>query len=119
MSDPTRPLTDEERTLLRWMLENGGDEARAFLPQLDRAEATTWKCPCGCVSFNLAIHGHTEPQPGWGGVADFVFGNDANCFGICVLEKAGVLQGVEVYGFGVDAPRLLPKTDELRPFGNQ
>ncbi|MBU6414217.1 MAG: hypothetical protein KGS45_12175 [Planctomycetes bacterium] len=67
----------------------------------------------------MAVRGHTEPEPGWGGIADFVFGKDETFYGICVLEKAGFLQGVEVYGFGVDAPKVLPKPEELRPFGNQ
>ncbi|MBU6414216.1 MAG: hypothetical protein KGS45_12170 [Planctomycetes bacterium] len=117
MSKSTRPLTDEERTLLRWMLENGGDEARAFLPQLERARATTWKCTCGCASLELNIRGYQTPDCGFNPIVDFGFGTDenGNPHDIFVYELSGVLGGIEVGGFGVNAPRWLPTPEELRP----
>jgi len=32
-----RPLSDEERSLVRWMLEHGESHAPPFLPQLEQA----------------------------------------------------------------------------------
>ena len=69
-----RPLADSERALARWMLENGTDEGRAFLPQLELAEVTPWKCPCGCASFNLQIEGHPQAPPGVHILGDFLMG---------------------------------------------
>ncbi|MGD9854288.1 MAG: hypothetical protein AB7U20_04980 [Planctomycetaceae bacterium] len=118
MSDSNRELTDHERRLVRWMLEHGGPEAMAFLPQLELAEVTPWRCPCGCASINFRIRGKTAPPPGVHPIADFVFGEkDALC-GIFVYEKDGILSGLEVCGYAVDAPKALPEPEALRPIGD-
>jgi hypothetical protein len=54
-SEATRPLTEEERELSRCILERGGAEARDYLSQLELAAASTWRCQCGCASFNFKI----------------------------------------------------------------
>jgi hypothetical protein len=110
-----RPLSDEERQLVRWMLEHGSREASQFLPQLELAEATPWRCPCGCASFNFAIDGRNAP-PGVHIIADFVFGGEDDLCGIFVFEKDGILSGLEFYGLAVDPPSSLPPPESLRPF---
>src|SRR4051794_24557679 len=92
-----RPLTDAERHLARWMLEHGEAEAQEFLPQLELAEVTPWRCPCGCATIKFAIKGRPPAPPGVHILADFVFGNDENLRGIFIFEKAGILSGLEVY----------------------
>jgi hypothetical protein len=119
MTEPTRPLTDEERTLLRWMLEHSGPEAAAFLPQLEHAEATLWKCPCGCASFDLKILGYPEPPRGARTIAEFVFGEGETFCGIFVFEDGGTLKGVDAYALGGKSPNVLPRPEELRPFDSQ
>jgi hypothetical protein len=114
MSD--RELTDHERRLVRWMLEHGTPEAAAFLPQLEHAEVTPWRCPCGCASINFRIRGMPTPPPGVHPIADFVFGEQDSLSGIFVFEKDGVLSGLEVYGLAGDAPKLLPEPESLRSF---
>jgi hypothetical protein len=118
MSEGNRQLTDHERRLVRWMLEHGGPEAAAFLPQLDQAEVTPWNCPCGCASINFQIRGRPEAPPGVHPVADFVFGGGDSLGGIFVYENGGVLRGLEVYGLAGDAPKSLPQPEELRPSGD-
>ncbi len=118
MSEGNRQLTDHERRLVRWMLEHGGPEAVAFLPQLDEAEVTPWKCECGCASIHFQLRGRPEAPPGVHPVADFVFGEGVTLSGIFVYEKDGILSGLEVYGLAGDAPRSLPRPEELRPFDN-
>jgi hypothetical protein len=81
-----RPLSDEGRQLVRWMLEHGSPEARDFPPQLDLAEATPWRCPCGCASFKFAIDGREAP-PGVHVIADFVFGGEDELCGIFAPES--------------------------------
>jgi hypothetical protein len=110
-----RQLTVTEKHLIRWMLEHGKPEARAFLPQLEKAQVTPWRCSCGCASFNLSIEGFPEPSGGIHPIADFRFGADEDS-GIFVFERGGVLAGVEVFGFAGDAPKLLPSPESLRPF---
>lgn len=114
-----RPLTPNESHLIRWMLENGIPEAQAFLPQLEKANATSWRCPCGCASVNLSIDGRPEPSGGLHILADFVFGTDADLSGIFVFEKSGVLAGLEVYGLATEAPKTLPLPAALRPFADE
>jgi hypothetical protein len=118
MNATCRPLTDQERCLVRWMLEHDSPEAAAFLPQLDQAEVTRWKCPCGCASINLRIHGKPETAPGVHPIADFVFGDGDTLSGIFLFEKNGILSGLEVYGLGGDAPKSLPRPDDLRPLSD-
>ena len=91
-----RQLTSGEEHLIRWMLEQGAPEARAFLPQLDNARVTPGQCPCGCASIDLSIESLPEPSGGLHILADFVFGTETDLSGIFVFEKSGVLAGLEV-----------------------
>ena len=116
MNDGNRELTDQERRLVRWMLEHGSPEAAAFLPQLELAEVTPWRCPCGCASIDFQVRGKPPAPPGVNPIADFVFGENDNVSGIFIYEKEGILSGLEVYGFACEAPRSLPDPDALRPF---
>jgi hypothetical protein len=116
MNDANRELTDHERHLVRWMLEHGVPEAAAFLPQLELAEVTPWRCPCGCASINFQIRGKPVAPPGAHPIAEFVFGEKDAPSGIFVFEKDGILSGLEVYGLAGDAPKSLPNPEELRPF---
>ena len=111
-----RLLTEAEYRLARWMLEHGNPEATKFLSQLEMAEVTPWRCPCGCASFNFQIKGRAPAPPGVHSLGDFVFGDDDNLCGIYIFEKDGTLGGVEVYGMATDAPNALPAPEELRPF---
>lgn len=117
MSDANRELTAHELRLVRWMLENGGPDATSFLPQLELAEVTPWRCPCGCASINFQIRGLAEARLGVHPIADFVFGQEVSLSGIFVYENDGILSGLEVYGIGGDAPARLPESEELRVFG--
>jgi len=101
------------------MLEHGNPEAQAFLPQLEKANATPWRCPCGCASINLSIDGLPEPSGGLHILADFVFGTDADLSGIFVFEQSGILAGLEVYGLATEAPKTLPLPEALRPFADK
>jgi hypothetical protein len=116
MSDANRQLTDHEYRLVRWMLEHGSSEAAAFLSQLDLAEVTAWRCPCGCASIDFQIRGRPKAPPGVHPIADFLFGDEENLSGIFVYEKDGVLSGLEVYGLAGEAPKFLPEPKVLRPF---
>jgi hypothetical protein len=115
MDDANRPLTDHERRLMRWMLAHGSPEAPTFLSQLELAEVTPWRCPCGCASINFQIRGMLAARPGCHPIADFVFGDEAVLSGIFAFEADGILSGLEVYGLASEAPKVLPEPEELRP----
>jgi hypothetical protein len=80
-----RALTPIEEQLIRWMLDHGKAAARAFLPQLEKAHVTPFRCPCGCASINLSIEGLPEPSGGLHILADFIFGADEELSGIFCL----------------------------------
>jgi hypothetical protein len=115
-TESTRPLTDTERSLARWMLENGGPDALSYLSQLEVAEATTWRCECGCASFNFKIQGRPKAPPGVHILGDFVFGSQAELCGVFIFASQGTLSGVDVYRLAGDAPSSLPEPASLRPF---
>lgn len=114
-----RPLTVAERDLARFMLVHGTNEGSAYLEQLENAEVTPWRCPCGCGSINFQIKGHPEAPPGVHVLGDFLFGEQANLAGIFIFESGGLLSGIEVYGLSGDAPAVLPNAEELRALNAQ
>jgi len=98
------------------MLEHGTPEAREFLSQLELAEVTPWKCPCGCASINFQIKGQPEAPPGVHILGDFLMGSGDSTSGAFIFESGGLLSGLEVYGLAGEAPAVLPSFDELRSF---
>jgi hypothetical protein len=114
-SQEPRALSEEERLLVEDMLERSLPVSAPFLEQLHRARVVS-RCPCGCASINFAIEGRSLPKGGLRVIADFVFGDEATLCGAFVFEQGGVLGGLEVYGLSAEAPRRLPRTEELRPF---
>lgn len=115
-TDANRSLTASEQALARWMLENGRPEARAFLKQLEEAEVTPWRCPCGCASIHLQIKGHPPAPPSVHILGDFLCGPLNAPAGAFIFESEGLLSGIEVYSLASDAPSVLPHPP-LRPIG--
>jgi hypothetical protein len=110
-----RELTSEEYELTRWILEHGKHEAAAFLEQLERARVVG-RCPCGCASIDFKIEGRDKAPPGVHVLGDFIYGDEADLCGVFVFESGGILSGLEVTGYAIDAPTTLPKTSDLRPY---
>ncbi len=61
-----RPLTADERSLARWMLEHGSSDAPTF------------------------------PSGGLRALGDFLYGPAGNLRGALIFEQSGVLAGIEV-----------------------
>ena len=114
--ETTRPLTSAERALASWMLTQGAASTAVHHQQLERAVASTWRCPCGCASFNIVIPGAPDATGGMAVLGDFVFGADSTLSGAFIFARDGVIRGVAIYGLAGDAPRDLPSTADLRPF---
>lgn len=111
----TRPLTEHEYALALWMLEHGSPEALHYIEQLAGAEATSWRCVCGCASFNFQITGRSEAPPGVRILGDYVVGEADDCYGIFIYQSEGILSGVEIYSLAADASQTLPQPHQLRP----
>jgi len=101
------------------MLQHGKPEGQAFLSQVERAEATPYRCSCGCAGINLCVDNALEPAGTLHILADFIFGTEEDLSGIFIFEKSGVLAGLEVYGLAGQAPKALPAIESLRPFSNE
>ena len=112
-----RALTERERELAEWMLRHGTAEALDYLEQLKRAQITAWKCECGCASLNFQIEGSPPAPPGVHVLGDFIFGAEGAESGAFIYSCEGVLSGLEVYGLAGEAPKHLPKPEELRVWG--
>ncbi len=110
-----RPLNVDEMNLARWMLAHGTPEALGFLPQLNAAEVTPWKCGCGCASINFQIHGTPEAPPGVHILGDYGVGAGDSLSGAFIFASGGILSGIEVYGLAGEAPHVLPTIEELQP----
>ena len=109
-----RPLSEEERVLVRWMLRHGEPGADEFLEQLDDA-VVSGVCGCGCASIDFQIGDqHPDKQQGIRILSDYLYGPESPPLGAFVFAHGDTLAGLEVYGFGETADRL-PSPEELRP----
>ena len=111
-----RPLTEQERSLVRWLLEHGNPDAAEFLPQLDDAWVVS-RCGCGCASIDFAIGGvPPRSDAGMHILSDFEWQGDGVYSGIFVFACGGQLAGFEVWSLdGKVSTSSLPRIDQLRP----
>jgi hypothetical protein len=114
-TEQNRPLTDAEKDLARWMLGHGTEEAKQYLEQLELAEVTPWRCRCGCASINFQIKGYAEAPPGAHILGEFLLNDGDYPGGIFIYSSGGLLKGIDVYGLAGDAPRVLPRPEDLSP----
>jgi len=112
-----RPLTEQERSLIEWLLAHGDGDNAEFIAQLAQASVAAL-CPCGCASIDLAIAGRS----GTGGMrvlADYQWTTpEGHLHGAFVFEQAGLLAGLDVWSIdGEGVPSVLPATEDLLPYG--
>ena len=111
-----RPLSDEERSLVRWMLEHGESHAPPFLPQLEQARVAS-RCPCGCASVDFSVAGRRSSVTGMDILSDHVWEDaEGHKFGAFVFARGGLLAGMDLYSVdGAVTPTWLPKPEQLHP----
>lgn len=112
-----RPLHDQERELIVWLLEHSPTDARYFLPQLDVISARS-SCDCGCpsIGFSVPVDAPYIETP-VAMRADFTGIVDGLEVGLMLTAGGGVLSELEVYTFGGnDSPFGLPALETLKPW---
>ena len=111
-----RPLTEHERSLVKWLLEHGNPDAAEFLPPLAAAWVVS-RCPCGCASIGFAISGVIPADDaGMHILSDFEWQGDGVYSAIFVFACGGQLAGFEVWSLdGKVSTSSLPRIDQLRP----
>lgn len=113
-----RPLTEEERTHLEWLIANGNDAAKEYLPQLANIRVVGART-CGCPTIDLALEGRDKRKTSPSTIlADFV-GTTAEGIevGIILHAREGEISELEVYPIAAAAePFGLPSTESLKQF---
>jgi hypothetical protein len=111
-----RPLSDEERSLVRWMLEHGESHASSFLSQLEQVRVSS-RCRCGCASVNFSVAGKESSVTGMDVLSDYVWEDaEGHKFGAFVFARGGLLAGLDLYSVdGAVTPTWLPGSDQLHP----
>ncbi|MCQ9377334.1 hypothetical protein [Methyloversatilis sp. XJ19-49] len=111
-----RQLTEEERSFLFWLLSEGGDRSRAFLPQLQKAHVVG-RCACGCPSINLSVGGVTHyGSTGMDTLCSYRWSSPkGHLFEVFVFACGGLLAGVDLWSIdGQSTPTAIPPTSALQ-----
>ena len=120
----TRPLTEAEAALLRWLLARGAqltgtdaDLALAFLPQVD-ASRVVGRCGCGCPSVDLALE---APDLLVGEVSATLADVEGHSpegteIGVILRAAGGKLNELELYARDGRLPFSIPSIGLLQSF---
>jgi hypothetical protein len=113
-----RALTAEEFEFVSWLLSNGGERAREFLPQLKSAWVVG-KCGCGCASINFSVGGvsHYGKGAGMESLCTYRWQEpNGGEFEVYAFACNNLLAGIDLWAatsYGVAA--TLPDTSALYP----
>jgi hypothetical protein len=113
-----RPLSDQERSTVRWLLEHGDSDNSEFLRQLDNARVVCL-CTCGCASIDFSISGRRPTQFAMHVLSDYQWRTeDGHLCGAFVFEQDGLLAGLDLYSIdGQATPDAIPPIRNLFPYG--
>jgi hypothetical protein len=109
-----RPLSDDERCLLMWLLEHGAPGATGYLSQIPSVRVIG-QCSCGCPTLDLAVAG----KHGTGGstiVADFCGTTSEGAFvGVMVHVREDLVSELEAYSLNDIKTFSFPGPESLNP----
>ncbi len=110
-----RPLSQEEEKLLRWTLEHGSDEARAYLPQIEGIRAKS-SCGCGCPSISLTVLDNVPAAvAGKDRIIVDLQGRTAEgaSVGLLIFQDEGKLSELEVYSYDDEGKFGFPTIESM------
>jgi hypothetical protein len=113
-----RPLTEEERKLLEWLLAHGSPDAKALLSQIANVNVVG-KCTCGCPTIDLALGDREQRKTAPSIIlADFVGRAPEGIeVGVIVHAREGEISELEVYAIpDWKGPFNLPSVESLKQF---
>jgi hypothetical protein len=111
-------LTEDEHTLLRWLIEHGSSEAQEYFPQIERASVVS-HCRCGCPTIDLGIGGALTSTAGPSHIlADYIGETPEGWLvGVLLHAREGKLSELEIYNLSEhEGPYSLPLISSLKPF---
>ena len=115
-----RPLSEQERALLRWMIEQSSDVRSELSAQVDHTTVAA-RCGCGCASIDLAVDGVEEDKKEpMDLIADYAWKTKGgNLCGAYLFTRRGHLAGLDLWSIdGAETPATLPAPEELSPFSH-
>jgi hypothetical protein len=112
----TRPLAQEERLILEFLLSKPFPGRDQLLRQLDHVRVTGPSCSCGCDSVGLAVDRNVAPAPVEERVPTDAFGRDpeGNEVGVLLHVVDGYLDDLEFYSTADVARFGRPTLESLR-----
>jgi hypothetical protein len=114
-----RDLTEEERSLIEWLVDHGTQIAIGYREQLNKVRVAA-RCTCGCASIDFAIEGVVPKKGGPMSIlSDYEWIDaDGRLFGVFVFSRCDLLAGLEVWSQdGVATADYLPDIGQLLSIG--
>jgi hypothetical protein len=111
-----RPLNEEERILLEWLMANGNSDAQKYASQIADV-SVVGTCTCGCPTIDLAIGECKQRRTAASHIlADFVGKTpDGIEVGVILHAREGEISELEVYAIpDVSGPFSLPSIESLK-----
>ncbi len=91
-----RPLTPQERDLVRWLVEHSHLDMSHLLPQIDRLSVFE-KCSCGCPTVYFALDGVPVARKGEQLISDWLAEVEGNGVGVMLFQSDNRISSLEVY----------------------
>jgi hypothetical protein len=108
-----RPITLEETSLIKWLLDHGEADSEHFKSQL-RDLSVFEKCSCGCPAIYFAYRGKPVARKGEHLISDYLATVEGMDVGVMLFETDGYLSSLEVYSQpGSNKPFGLPEISSL------
>jgi hypothetical protein len=113
-----RPLSPQERDLVRWLIKHSHIDARHLLGQIDRL-TVAGKCNCGCPTIYFALDGEPVSRKGEQLTSDWLAKVGGGLVGVMLFQTKGQISSLEVYSCaGTDKPFGLPAIDTIMGYEN-
>jgi hypothetical protein len=91
-----RDLTNQEASLVRWLVEHGEPGCDLLLDQVENLKVVS-KCNCGCPTIYFELQTAGNSRKGERLVSDWVAEMNDEMFGVMLFEAAGQISSLEVY----------------------
>jgi hypothetical protein len=111
-----RPLSQQERDLVRWLIEHSHVDWSRLLPQVDRL-SVVWRCNCGCPTIDFALDGVPVGSKGEKLVSDWLAEVEGMPVGAMLWQTNDRISTLEVYSLpGTEKPFGLPDIESMKGY---
>ena len=109
-----RPLTQQERDLVRWLIEHAHRDVNELLFQVEMLTVAS-KCKCGCPTIDFALGGIPVDRKGEQLISDWLAEVEGQPVGVMLFQTNGKISTLEVYALaGSDKPFGLPTIESIK-----